>query len=78
MIGRLADGAVGMVRAAHRRRTWLSAGALVLTLVIATAYLFFGALRVNPLASSYRVTIELPESGGLLADQNVTLHGVPI
>lgn len=78
MIDRLADGIVGAVRAGHRQRTWLSAGALVLTMAVAAAYLFFGALQVNPLASSYRVTIELPESGGLLADQNVTLHGVPI
>ncbi|MHA3024723.1 MlaD family protein [Mycobacterium sp. BMJ-28] len=78
MIGRVADAVVAMVRAGHRQRTWLSAGALVGTLAVATAYLFFGALQVNPLASSYRVTIELPESGGLLTDQNVTLHGVPI
>ncbi|BBX18790.1 mammalian cell entry protein [Mycolicibacterium duvalii] len=78
MIGAVADRVVGVVRAGHRRRAWLSAGALVLTFVIATAYLFLGALQVNPLASSYRVTVSLPESAGLLPNQNVTMRGVPI
>ncbi|MET0897650.1 MAG: MlaD family protein [Mycobacterium sp.] len=69
---------VTVVRAGHRRKNWLSAGALVLTLVLATGYLLIGALRVNPFASSYRITIELPESAGLLPNQDVTLRGVPI
>ncbi|EKF25160.1 mce related family protein, partial [Mycolicibacterium hassiacum DSM 44199] len=51
---------------------------LVLMLVVATGYLMFGALQANPFASSYRVTIALPESGGLLPNQDVTLRGVPI
>ncbi|MDZ4268893.1 MAG: MlaD family protein, partial [Mycobacterium sp.] len=50
----------------------------VLTLVVSSAYLFVGALQVNPLASSYRVTVALPESAGLLPNQNVTMRGVPI
>ena len=50
----------------------------MLTLVVASAYLLLGALRVNPLASTYRVTVQLPESGGLLPNQDVTLRGVPI
>ena len=78
MIGALADGVVNVVRAGHRRKAWLSAVALLATLVVAGAYLFWGALRINPLASTYRVLIELPESGGLLANQDVTLRGVPI
>jgi virulence factor Mce-like protein len=78
MIGTIADRAVRVVRAGHRRRAWLSAGALVLTFVVASAYLFLGALQVNPLASSYRVTVALPESAGLLPNQNVTMRGVPI
>jgi virulence factor Mce-like protein len=78
VIARIADGVVGAVRAGHRRKAWLSAFALVLTLVIAGTYLFLGALGVNPLASSYKVRIELPASGGLLTNQNVTLRGVPI
>ena len=59
MIGAVADRVVGVVRAGHRRRAWLSAGALVLTFVVATAYLFLGALQVNPVASSYQVTVEI-------------------
>lgn len=78
MITTAADTVVAIVRAAHRRRSWLSAGALILTLVVASAYLFLGALRVNPLASSHSITIELPDSAGLLPNQDVTLRGVPI
>ncbi|MET4429768.1 MULTISPECIES: MlaD family protein [unclassified Mycolicibacterium] len=78
MITTAADTIVAIVRAAHRRRSWLSAGALILTLVVASAYLFLGALRVNPLASSHSITIELPDSAGLLPNQDVTLRGVPI
>ncbi|ABM11802.1 MULTISPECIES: MlaD family protein [Mycolicibacterium] len=78
MIGSVADAVVGVARFGYRRRAWLSTAALIMTLVVASAYLFFGALQVNPLASSYRVTVELPESAGLLPNQNVTMRGVPI
>lgn len=78
MIGGLADLLVGAVRAAHRKRAWLSAGALVMTFVIATGYLLIGALQVNPFDSEYRVTVQLPESAGLLPNQDVTLRGVPV
>ncbi len=78
MIANGADAIVNFVRAAHRRKSWLSAGALVLVLVAASGYLMIGALRVAPFASSYRITIELPESAGLLPKQDVTLRGVPI
>ncbi|CAJ1508604.1 MlaD family protein [[Mycobacterium] burgundiense] len=78
MIGAVADGLVGVARAGHRKRAWLSTCALILTLVVATAYLLLGALRVNPFASSYRLTVELPESAGLLPNQDVTVRGVPV
>ena len=65
MIDRIANGVVAVVRAGYRRKAWLSALALVVTLVVAVSYLFLGALRVNPLASSYREQVELPESGGV-------------
>ncbi len=78
MIGALADGLVGAVKAGHRHKAWLSAIALLLTLVVGVSYLLLGALRWNPLRSVYRVTVELPASGGLLANQDVTLRGVPI
>ncbi len=78
MIATIADGIVSAVKVGHRRRAWLSAAALLLTFMVATAYLLVGALRVNPVAKTYQVTIELPESAGLLPNQDVTLRGVPI
>ena len=72
------DFIVHVVRTAHRRQTWLSVAGLALTLVVATAYLLAGALRVAPFATSYRVTVQLRESGGLLPNQDVVLRGVRI
>jgi virulence factor Mce-like protein len=69
---------VRAVRACHRQQVWLSVAGLALTLVVATAYLLIGALRVTPFESSYRVTVRLPESGGLLPKQDVTLRGVRV
>ena len=66
---------VRVVTAGYRRRTWLSGVALVLTLVVASGYLLLGALRVNPTTSTYRVTIHLPDSGGLLVDHDVAVRG---
>ncbi|MCV7090968.1 MULTISPECIES: MlaD family protein [Mycobacterium] len=74
----LADVVVRVVRAGHRQQIWLSVAGLVLTLIVATAYLLVGGLRVTPFASSYRVTVQLPESGGLLPHQDVSLRGVRI
>lgn len=78
MIGAIADGVVGVVKAGHRKKAWLSALALLLCLVLGLAYLTLGALRWNPLRSTYVATVELPASGGLLRNQDVTLRGVPI
>lgn len=78
MIGALTNFVVRALRAGHRQQVWLSVAGLVLTLVVATAYLLIGALRVTPFASSYRVTVQLPESGGLLPNQDVALRGVRI
>jgi virulence factor Mce-like protein len=78
MINTAANGVIGVVRYGHRHKAWLSAIALVAILVIAVGYVLFGALRVNPLASKYRVTVELPDSGGLLPNQDVTVRGIPI
>ena len=78
MIDTIATTVVRWVRAAHQRQTWLSVAGLALTLVLATAYLLAGALRVSPFASSYRVTVQLPDSGGLLPHQDVALRGVRI
>lgn len=78
MINWAADVLVRTVRFGYRRRSLLSTAALVLTLVLSSAYVMWGALRVSPFSSAYRVTIELPESGGLLPDQDVTLRGVAV
>ncbi|MBY0288712.1 MAG: MlaD family protein [Mycobacteriaceae bacterium] len=78
MIATVANHLVAAVRFGYRRKAWLSAGALLFTLVLAVAYLSLGALQVNPLTSTYRVTIELPDSAGLLPNQDVTLRGVRV
>jgi virulence factor Mce-like protein len=75
---RVAGGIVTVVKTGHRQKSWLSAGALLLALLVGVSYLLLGALRWNPLASVYRVTVQLPGSGGLLPNQDVTLRGVPI
>lgn len=78
MIDDIASAVVRAARAAHRQQVWLSVAGLVLTLVVGSAYLLIGALRVTPFASSYRVTVQLPDSGGLLPNQDVALRGVRI
>ena len=78
MINTASARVVGLVRAAHRRRTWLSGAALGLTLVVSIAYLLVGALRVNPLNTTYQITVALPDSGGLLPNQDVSVRGVPV
>ncbi|BBY17822.1 MlaD family protein [Mycolicibacterium litorale] len=78
MTNSVANLVVAAARIGRRRRMWLSAAALLAMLVVATAYVSLGALQVNPLASSYRVTVELPASAGLLPNQNVTMRGVPV
>lgn len=78
MIETIGGFVVGAVRAGHRRRAWLSGLALVLTLVVGVTYLALGALRINPLESTYRVTIRLLDSGGLLANQDVSVRGIRV
>ncbi|WP_445166971.1 MlaD family protein [Mycolicibacterium sp. Dal123E01] len=78
MINRSADLLVRVVRFGHRQRLWLSTAGLVMTLVLGATYVLVGALRVTPFDSAYQVTIQLPESGGLLPNQDVTLRGVAI
>ncbi|MGV0741318.1 MlaD family protein [Mycolicibacterium sp. XJ870] len=69
---------VGTVRAAVAHRLWLSAIGQLSLVVIGVAYLVFGALRIAPFEDKLTVRVQLPESGGLLANQDVTLRGVPI
>ncbi len=69
---------VDLVRAMAKRRILLSCIGLAVTLVVASAYIAIGSLRVNPTRSMISVRVLLPESGGLLANQDVTLRGIPV
>jgi virulence factor Mce-like protein len=66
------------MRAVARRRLAVSVGGLVLTLVAATTFILVDSLGINPARSAHAVRVMLPESGGLLPNQDVTLRGVPI
>ncbi|WP_082948917.1 MlaD family protein [Mycobacterium sp. 1274756.6] len=61
-----------------RRRLLVSAAGLVLLLVVTFSYIAVGALGINPIASTMSVRIQLAESGGLLANQDVTVRGIPV
>ncbi|MEN4479475.1 MlaD family protein [Mycolicibacterium cosmeticum] len=78
MIGAVCQQLVRAVRAIHHRWTWLSGGALAVTLIVATTYLTFGALRAHPGASTYRITVELPQAGGLLPNRDITVRGARV
>lgn len=69
---------VDSVRAVARRRIAAAVGGLALTLLAALAYILVGSLGINPARSTIAVRVLLPESGGLLPNQDVTLRGVPI
>ncbi|MDT5321502.1 MAG: phospholipid/cholesterol/gamma-HCH transport system substrate-binding protein [Mycobacterium sp.] len=69
---------VDSVRALARRRTVVAMGGLVLTLLVALTYIVVGSLGINPARSTIAVRVLLPESGGLLPNQDVTLRGVLI
>ncbi|MGV9614833.1 MCE family protein [Nocardia xishanensis] len=51
---------------------------LVLVLIFGSAYLGAQVLRFDPLPNTYLVTVELQTSGGLLANNDVTLRGTRI
>lgn len=69
---------VDLVRAVAKRRILVSCIGLALTLVIAAAYIAVVDLRINPLRRTISVRVLLPESGGMLVNQDVTLRGIPI
>lgn len=66
------------VRSGVAHRLLISGIAQIALVVVGVAYLLFGALRDNPFADQITVAVQLDESGGLLANQDVTLRGVPI
>ncbi|HLS76738.1 MAG TPA: MlaD family protein [Nocardia sp.] len=69
---------VWIARTGARQKLWLSATALVATLVLGCVYIVFGALRLDPTAATMRVRVHLAESGGLLPGQDVTVRGVSV
>ncbi len=77
-IGRSARVVIDCVRAVARRRIAVALTGLAVVMVIASAYILVGTLGVNPARSTISLRIPLPQSGGLLPRQDVTLRGVPI
>lgn len=69
---------VDLVRAVAKRRILVSCTGLGLVLVVAFAYVAIGGLGINPARTTIAVRVLLPESGGLLANQDVTLRGIPV
>ncbi|MCV7315668.1 MCE family protein [Mycolicibacillus parakoreensis] len=62
----------------HQRRILLSVLGLMLTTVVAAAYVTIFGVGINPTQRMITVRVLLNESGGLLANQDVTLRGIPI
>jgi virulence factor Mce-like protein len=75
---RLARLTVDSTRSLARRRVAVSMIGLTIALVLASAYIAVGSLGINPTQRTIAIKVMLRESGGLLANQDVTLRGVPI
>lgn len=69
---------IRIIKAVASRKVLLSLLGLGLTAVIAFGYIAIDGLRFNPLHRTIAVHIMLPESAGLLANQDVTLRGIPV
>ena len=69
---------IRFVKAVASRKILLALVGLALTAMVAFAYIAIDGLRFNPLHRTIAVRILLPESGGLLTNQDVTLRGIPI
>ncbi|MCX2716015.1 MlaD family protein [Mycolicibacterium sp. J2] len=70
--------AIRVVQGGVSHRLALSVLGQVALIIVGVSYLAFGALRLNPVDSQIAVKVDLPESGGLLAGQDVTVRGVTI
>ncbi|WP_280235684.1 MlaD family protein [Nocardia cyriacigeorgica] len=83
---RLADrlldrGANIVVRVATRlsdRVTVVATIGMIAMLVAGSGYIAVDIVRFNPLRETYRVTVSMPGSGGLLPNNDVTLRGVRV
>ncbi|UCZ58835.1 MlaD family protein [Mycolicibacterium phocaicum] len=69
---------IRIVKAVASRKVVLALFGLLATAVIAFGYIAIDGLRFNPFHRTIAIRIMLPESGGLLANQDVTLRGIPI
>lgn len=69
---------VDTVRFVVRRRLLVSGIGLVALLLVTFSYVAVGALGINPVATTMAVRIQLEQSGGLLANQDVTVRGIPV
>lgn len=69
---------VGSVKLMTRHRLLVSCIGIALLLLFTGAYILVGSLGVNPARSMMTVRVLLPESGGLLPNQDVTLRGIPV
>lgn len=69
---------VDLVRSVARRRVLTASIGLAVTFALAAGYIATASLRVNPFRQNISVRVLLPESGGLLANQDVTVRGVPV
>ncbi len=74
----LAARVIRVVHAGTARRLLLSCLGQLALVVIGVCYLAFGTLRVSPLGEQITVQVDLAESGGLLAGQDVTVRGIPV
>src|SRR4051812_12164118 len=74
----VAGALIGVVRLLTRHRLILSCVGLVLTVVLAGAYILVSALHIRPTRSTIAVRVLLPSSGGLLPNQDVTVRGIPV
>lgn len=70
--------AIRVIKAVAARKVLLALAGLALTALIAFGYIAIDGLRFNPFQRTMAIRIMLPESGGLLANQDVTLRGIPI
>lgn len=62
----------------RQHKLLLSALGLVVVFVVGASYLAVSVMRINPLRSTYTVTVALDRSGGLQPGNDVTLRGFRI
>ncbi|ORA30865.1 MlaD family protein [Mycobacteroides abscessus] len=78
LISRVLAPIVDTIRTLQSRRATVAITGLICAFVLALSYVSAGALGYNPARSTITLHVQLPESGGLLAGQDVTLRGIHI